>query len=151
MIKNLNSNHYTSSFFKHLKSKETTVEKNAYWMDFKNLSRGLLEMLPGTGLIHLIYDAIKEGAHQHNISKQVKDKNNIAGIAFNGKLVCTIDLGALDKFINKVTDEQNISPEKKLLILETCCKDLIRKVNPDQHDLDALLKSYITHMENNDL
>lgn len=136
----------SSNIFKHLRDKQP-VEKNVYWMDFKNFSRGLLEMLPGTGLFHAIYDAIRSIAYTSRIIKQVANQNNIAGFSLNGKVVCTIDLKTLDNLISQVANKQNTSSEYKLAILEEYCKKAMQKSDPRHVNLEQVLTNIITKMD----
>ena len=73
------------------------------WNGVKNLFRGLVEMVPLIGNASLIvYDSIRaaiyfDGPIQHSIANE----DNIAGVAFDGKIIFTIPLDRLDAIFNE--------------------------------------------------
>lgn len=138
----------SSNIFKHLKDKQP-VEKKVYWMDLKNFGRGLLEILPGTGLLHLFYDSIRSAAHCSSVRKQVANQNNIAGISLDGKVICTIDLKTLDNLINQRWNVQNTSSEDKLGILKDYCNSYMQISDPKQVNLHEVLTDIITKIDRN--
>ncbi len=62
------------------------------WDLAKNIVRGIVEMIPLTGLILVIHEFARKIFYAWKISRELKGKENIAGIAINGKVIITIDL-----------------------------------------------------------
>jgi hypothetical protein len=83
------------------------LKKNEFephvWNAIKNLLRGLVELLPLTGIFLIIYDAVRNSVVFYTKSiKEIIEKENILGVAIDGKLIFTITTDQLDEFfVNK--------------------------------------------------
>jgi hypothetical protein len=72
------------------------VPKGALLNAFRNLVRGMIELIPGSGLYLIMFDTLRNHfVFSSNIEKQVANQQNIAGIAMDGRVMCTIDLAAV--------------------------------------------------------
>lgn len=67
------------------------------WNAFKNLFRGFVEMVPFTGITLVLFDAIRNSVRLKKILKELKEEENIAGVAMDGKILFTIDLEKVDR------------------------------------------------------
>ncbi len=94
------------------------VPKGALLNAFRNLVRGIIEFIPGSGLSLIMYDALRNHfVFSSNIAKQVANQQNIAGIAMDGRVMCTIDLAAV----------QNLKKQMRKPVAEAEDVDFLRQ------------------------
>ncbi|MBA3239212.1 MAG: hypothetical protein H0T62_12810 [Parachlamydiaceae bacterium] len=86
-----------SSIFEYLSSEKINEEKD-YWNEVKNLFRGLIELVPVMGgLALLFYDITKIAIQFKGLENQIGNHEDIAGIAFEGEILCTVKLTQFNK------------------------------------------------------
>ena len=83
-----------------IKFKANDPHLNKCWMAFKNLFRGILELIPVIGNLTLIfYDTMRNVIiFDAAIVKAIAEKENIAGIAMDGKVIFTVNLDLLKTY-----------------------------------------------------
>lgn len=84
--------------FKCLANQQADQERAAHselWNAIKNLFKAIAEICPLTGLCLIIYDAIRNEIHFAAIKRQLEQQDNIAGVAIDGKVIATIDIGKI--------------------------------------------------------
>ncbi|MGK5595485.1 MAG: hypothetical protein ACSNEK_09035 [Parachlamydiaceae bacterium] len=90
----------------------------ARWNAIKNLFRGLTEAIPGSGIFLILFDAMRNAIYIHSrISKQIKEQENVAGVAVDGKVIATIDL---NRFKNSFSNSP-LSDQKSLAYFSYIC------------------------------
>jgi hypothetical protein len=135
--------------FKILSEKDTP--KSELWNAFKNIFRGIVEIIPFTGLTLVLFDSFRYGYHFSKISEELKDKENIACVAIDGKIVSTVDLGIVDSIVNKWYPNAN-QIESRLPVFNLLCLEILKNAETNkskagmsaiftQHNLETLLKS----------
>lgn len=87
--------------FKDRNSISLEPQECSYWNAFKNLCRGIVEMIPCSGVFLLIYDAIRYRIIL-NENIMTYPENDIVGVAIDDRVIWTEDLS---KFKNSSDDE----------------------------------------------
>jgi len=94
------------SIFNHLsqlKFKSDDPHLNECWNAFKNLFRGLVEVVPFLGITLIIFDVVRNVVFMtKKIQKELKEEKGVAGVAIDGKIVFTIDIEQLDEFLDRI-------------------------------------------------
>jgi len=108
------------------------LPKGALLNGFKNLVRGIVEMIPGAGLSLVMFDTLRNHFFfSSNIEKQVAKQQNIAGIAMDGRVICTIDLALLQRV------KQSHPKWEELDFFRAATLNFLKEVEKDE---DCLLK-----------
>lgn len=111
-----------------LKALSEDAHKSKLWNAFKNLFRGIVEIIPFTGIPLIVFDSFRMSTFIHKINKELKEKENIAGVAIDGKVIFTIDLGRVDLIIkDQPTDHSRIN-EYRLAVFRDLCLKILEKV-----------------------
>ncbi len=101
------------------------------WDLVKNIFRGLVEIIPLTGLILVIYEYVRKTLCMWNVKKELEGKENIAGVAINGKVVTTIEL---DDYKDEVLQEIRVEKLSRI-----CCTYLGKL---EQHSSQRLAQKF---------
>ena len=77
------------------------------WNAFKNLFRGLIEIIPIVGNISLIvFDSIRGAVYFGKALKSLEGSSDIAGIALDGKVIFQVDLETVKEILEDVVSDQ---------------------------------------------
>lgn len=122
--------------FKHLSNLKTISEKDTnrseLWNSFKNIFRGIVEIIPFTGITLILFDSIRNAIHIDKIKNELKDKENIAGIAVDGKVIFTIDLGRVDHIIKNPPPDSKPN-EYRLAVFRNLCLTFLEKAEKEKN------------------
>ncbi len=99
------------------------------WNAFKNLCRGLIAFFPIAGNITLfLFDQFRNAVYCSNISQTVKDKNNIIGVAIDGKVVCTADFTKfIDRYKGSLPTSDEQTAQGQMPVLSYLCHTLLER------------------------
>jgi hypothetical protein len=115
-----------------LSSLKEDAQKAELWNAFKNLFQGIVEMIPLTGIALIIFESVRMSVYFGKAIETVKDQENIAGIAIDGKVVFTIDLCKLDSMIENPIEKFN---EYRLELFKSLCFEFLKKSEERGHNI----------------
>lgn len=110
----------------HLKLLSEEAHKKELWNAFKNLFRGIVEMIPLTGIALIIFESARNAFYCGKIIKELSEQENISGVAIDGKIIITIDLGKVDKIIDGHQPEK--LNEFRLAVFRDLCQKMLKRV-----------------------
>lgn len=120
------------AIFKEL-SNPKGINKSELWNAFKNLFRGIAEMIPFTGIALIVFESMRASANLGKVLLQLEKQENIAGIAIDGKLILTIDLEKLDRVI---TEPHPTKPnEYRLAVFQDLCLKFLKKAEEQKKNM----------------
>ncbi|MBS4167992.1 hypothetical protein [Parachlamydia sp. AcF125] len=107
-----------------LKPLAEDARKAELWNAFKNLFRGIAEMVPFTGIALILFDSIRSSVYCEKTLEKIKEQENVAGVAIDGKIVFTLDLTTVDHIIKNTPEKLN---ERRLAIFREICLTWLKK------------------------
>jgi hypothetical protein len=114
-------------------TQDENVRKAELWNAFKNIFRGIGEMIPCTGIVLILYESIRSQVLIGRITEELSQQENVAGIAIDGKILVTIDLKKLDSIITNPPTDSNLN-EYRLAVFKDLCLQFLEKMekkNPE--------------------
>lgn len=91
------------------------------WNLFKNLFRGIAELIPFTGIFLIIYDTIRCQTHVASIDRQLADERDISGVAADGRVAIIIENSHIDHANVHFADYVFETTQQKLQIWSQYC------------------------------
>lgn len=133
--------------FKNLFSKKP-IEIGSYSIAFKNLFRGLVETIPFTGFFLYSFDVVTIELYNNNILEEVSNKEKIAGVAMDGKVVLDVDLEHLKELFKSLNKDSEDYEERRFVVFKEFCLSYLKKQqrgssSPKMIDAFAKLKATI--------
>ncbi len=104
----------------HERQHDAAEMKNA----MKNLMRGIIEVIPLTGTVLVIFDIVRFIIGLKAIDKSVQDKEDIVGVALDKKVIFTMDSHFIDEFLK--APEKHLD-EKRLRVFEYLCLETLKE------------------------
>lgn len=104
-----------------LSKKSSEVEEGEKWKAIKELFRGISSLVPGSGIVFMIYDTVRMAIHIKKIKENIDAQDGVAGIAFDGEVLFTVNLALLDKHLT----DTPVSAQSRLEILEGYSQKLL--------------------------
>ena len=114
--------------FKELSQSKTAEEKarkSELWNAFKNIFRGIIEIIPLTGIALILFDATRGAIYINRINKELKERENIVGIAIDGKIILTIDFATFDRNLTNPSSDS----KHRLDVFQDLCLQCLKKAD----------------------
>lgn len=112
----------------HLELLKEEAHKATLWNAFKNLGRGIVEVIPLTGIFLIVFESARVVFYCAKIKKEIEEEENIAGIAIDGKVVFTTPIENTDPLIKDGVK----SPEKRLFAFNYLSLEWLKRVKEKQ-------------------
>lgn len=103
--------------------------------EFKNLGRGLVELIPLSGPILVLYDEIRKAIITRNLNKVYKNMDNVVVIAFNDRIITHVDLNELDKIALEGVDPAKLSKKVINQLRMSSMSAMLNQYQKQRYDL----------------
>lgn len=90
----------------------------------KNLFQGIAEMIPLTGLFLMACYSFKALSCEKRIEAELRDREHVAGIAVEGKVVALIKMDDLDKRL--VKGDHSVTNNARIALLDIFCQGVLQ-------------------------
>jgi len=124
-----------------LKTKEKEAHQAELWNAFKNLFRGIVEVIPLTGITLVIFDCVRMSIRTGRIAKTIENTEDIAGIAIDGKIIGIFSLEKIKTLFSEIIKKYpGQADEACLEVVKLGCLGLIeKKVKKEDSAVDLVI------------
>lgn len=128
-------------------------EKSDLWNAFKNLGRGIVQLIPFAGNAALyLYDKAKTNLYTHPQIKAAlaTENDSTMGIAFDGKIITTFSIEQFNSHLNRKNSGSNNKYEDPFKVLRymwfsLLCKSQEENLPSTRYDIALKLANNIKH------